>query len=84
MGASEVLMSGEPREQSGLHAPGWVLVSFKSFVRLCPCASFLWGSLGKEIQILVGCPGGQISVFSQPYRKGHTRGQTSQYNSGRD
>lgn len=27
---------------------------------------------GKQIQILVGCPGGQVSVFSLPNRQGHT------------
>lgn len=56
---SEALMSGGPREEAGSRAPdwqekAWVLGSFKSSIRLCPCANLFWDSWGKQIQILVG------------------------------
>lgn len=74
---SEVLMSREPREEAGFHAPHWqekpgLLGSFKSPLGFALVPVCCGTHCRKQIQILAGGPGGQISVVSQPYRQNHS------------
>lgn len=78
-------MSGGPREAAGSRAPdwqekAWVLGSFKSSIRLCPCANCCGTHGGSKFRFLLD--GGQVSALSQLYAQGQALGHVAQYRSG--